>query len=111
MNFGQQGNGTTCSCGTHQGVGYFPDNTPLSPGDRAARYLRLKEKLPPYFTPAMGDYLESWEENHGKVFYDMRPCNNLRGGPSIPVPKVLGADIPIEGRAQSSLAQRNWFDE
>lgn len=65
------GNGKRCSCGLHEGVGYFPDNTALTAADRAARYKRLRDKLPQFFTPMMRDYLADYEQHHGTVDYEL----------------------------------------
>ncbi len=64
-NFEQQSNGRICSCGDHHGVGI------VGPGDRAARYARMRDNLPGYFTAPMKGYLASFEAMHGRVLYMM----------------------------------------
>lgn len=105
-------NGQYCSCGLHQGVGYFPNGTPLSAADRAARYKRLKERMPVYFTPMMKDYLEDFELHHGKVEYDMIEVGKSSG-------QFMAKGMPVMGpkaRAQGQLGfghtgkNQHWAD-
>lgn len=60
-----EGNGQICSCGKHEGMG----NT--SPGNIAARYARMRDKMPSFLSPIRAAYLASWEKAHGPAIYDM----------------------------------------
>lgn len=66
MNFGYHGNGLACTCGRHEGVGDW------SAERRAAVYARQREKLTSLMQPHMWEFLESWEQTHGAVQYEMQ---------------------------------------
>lgn len=106
------GNGQKCNCGRHEGLGYFPDGSPLSAGDRAARYHRLKERLPHCFTPDMAGYLRDFESVHGRVEYAMQERGKGTGGEG-GMPKGMPVPCPVytgTGGSQRALERQgyNW---
>lgn len=66
FNFGVMHNGMVCDCGLHKGVG------DLHAGNRAARYARMRDRTPSMLTEQNIQYLESWEQHHGAVVYEMQ---------------------------------------
>ena len=78
-----------CSCGDHFGFGVFPNHSKISAADRAARYKRMRERLPSFFTAEMEAYLTSYERAHGSVEYQMRRVGSGGGGEEILAPTAV----------------------
>lgn len=103
------GNGQKCDCGKHEGIGSFPNKTPLSPADRVARYKRLLEKLPSLYTEPMQEFVEDYERIHGAVEYEMKEVGVSDGsfltyGQKVLAPVAVGK---IDTRVTS---KRNWTE-
>lgn len=81
------GNGKICSCGQHQGIGFWPDGRPLTPADRAARYKDMLAKIPGYVSSDQLEYLKSFERAHGAIQYDMLDMGHRGSGGASGMPK------------------------
>lgn len=69
FNYGQEANQHRCGdgCGMHAGVGNWTAE------DRAAIYARTRDKLPALHNGQQQEYLNTWEQMHGLVRYEMQP--------------------------------------
>lgn len=74
FNFKQQSNGLVCTCKRHHGVGEW------SPQRRVAVYKRMVREMPSVAKPHMFEFVEDWENYHGRIYYangvvDVNPGN------------------------------------
>jgi hypothetical protein len=105
---GYKGNGMVCGCGKHEGL------HDMGPGDLAASFKRMSERMPGYMQTHYWEYLNSWEEQHGPVKYEMVQIGLKSGefvkenkGKPLMAPRIIGDGRTPAGQRQNS---KHWSD-
>jgi hypothetical protein len=106
--YGWPSNGKVCDCGKHHGVG------DLTPGNRAARYARMRDYLADIMTEDQWGYLKTWERAHGPVRYKMVEAG-IHTGTFMPSRKGTVLYMPVleseePGKPQNSQPSKWWDD-
>lgn len=110
INYGQYSNGNVCSCKNHCGVGH------MSPEDRAAAYARMRDRMRSLMSQEQREFLESWENAHGKVVWELVDIGlkssgefGASKGDPVLVPKMVGS-FPLRLTERRPPA-RAWADD